>query len=96
MKTTIEIPTTLQKENAFNEFVGFMEKHRDHMPSYRNYKFGHSHDGITLTPTTSNHFLSEELAVVTAFCQVSGYSWSVYVEIGGATAPSIEINICKD
>lgn len=63
--------------------------------SYMSFDFRHVHDGIALTPKTSNAIGPLEMKILTMFCEQFGYGLCVYVA-HGAKSPSVEINICKE
>lgn len=94
MKTLNVVPSTNDKEHAAQLLMVRIESCRGQIPSYRSYDFKHTHDGVSITPNTSNHFGFDELDVVNGFCIDHDFTWSVFVA-PGSKSPSIEINICK-
>jgi hypothetical protein len=96
MKTAIEVPTTSQKEQVFNDLVRWMEFYKEGGSlSYLSFNFRHVHDGIAISPKNGNHVGSLEMKVLGIFCENFGFGLSVFVRPGD-NYPSVEINICKE
>jgi len=94
--TLTPFPTEQEKQNEFLRIQRYIEANRvTDLPSWLRYTFQKSHDGITVTPINANHFAYNELSSLIQFCSDSGYSFGVHVK-PGATAPSFEINMCRD
>jgi hypothetical protein len=98
MKTRLGTPTDTTRENVFDQLGHWIEFYRkdniQSIPSFWEYEIKYTHDGISVTPKHSNHIGITEMKIFNEFCEDKGWGLSVYVS-PGATAPSIEINLCQ-
>ena len=78
MKMLNETPTLTEKQQAIISFKHYFNKTKESykLANWVNYKFGMSHDGITLWNEGSNSIAFEELLLIKDFCDNNSYSFS--------------------
>lgn len=101
METLNGTPTLTEKQEVTNFFKHYFNRTKESykLANWTSYKFGLSHDGITLWNESSNSIGFEELLLIKDFCDNSGYSFSCFTRkttnVSGYGGVCVEINICR-